>query len=294
MTTAPLLTLFLLVPGAAAGKTDTYPRPELLMEPAELAKPEVARKYRILDARSKKAYEAGHIPGAVWIDHDTWSKAFAAGQDPSDWIPRIMKLGIGDRTPVVVYDDDRGNRAARMWWILKYWGVSDARLLNGQWKTWKAEGRPVSKEATPPTPLRFTGVTRESKRLTTKKQLLKALPGSTLQIIDARSEGEFCGTTKLAKRGGSIPGARHLEWTDTLDPKTQRFKSAPELRQLFRQAGIDPKRPSVTYCQSGGRAAVMAFVLELMGAHDVRNYYRSWAEWGNAQDTPVARPKENK
>ena len=87
-----------------------------------------------------------------------------------------------------------------------------------------------------------------------------------------------------------MPGAKHLEWSDTLDKKTGRFKTAAELRRLFRDAGIDPSRPAVTYCQSGGRASVTAFALELMGAKHVGNYYKSWSEWGNADDTPVAKP----
>jgi thiosulfate/3-mercaptopyruvate sulfurtransferase len=97
--------------------------------------------------------------------------------------------------------------------------------------------------------------------------------------------------TKLAKRGGAIPGAKHLEWSDLLDKKTQRFKSPAALSRLFKQAGIDPKKPAVTYCQSGGRASVMAFALELMGAKGVQNYYPGWAEWGNAADTPVEKGK---
>src|SRR5262249_28305975 len=106
-----------------------------------------------------------------------------------------------------------------------------------------------------------------------------------------RSEAEHCGTTKLAKRGGAIPGSLHLEWSDTLDPKTRKFKSAPELAKLFKDAGIDVNRPAITYCQSGGRAAVMAVTLELMGARGVGNYYGSWWEWGNAGDTPVEQKK---
>src|SRR5262249_32147583 len=112
--------------------------------------------------------------------------------------------------------------------------------------------------------------------------------------IDARSEGEYCGETKNAKRGGAIPGAVHLEWSDLIDKKTQKFKSPEELTKLFKDAGIDLKRPTVTYCQSGGRAAVMAFGLELMGARNVRNYYRSWSEWGNDENTPIVKPPSKK
>jgi thiosulfate/3-mercaptopyruvate sulfurtransferase len=191
-----------------------------------------------------------------------------------------------------VYDNHLGNRAARIWWILKYWGVKEARLLNGEWQGWQAIGGTVTGAAPSVKARPFSATAAEKWRLATRGQLLAALPKSALQIIDARSEGEFCGTANTAKHNGAIPGSRHLEWSDTLDKRTQRFKSPAQLRELFRQAGINPDRPSVTYCQSGGRAAVMAFVLELMGGRDVRNYYRSWAEWGNAEDTPIARPSD--
>src|SRR5438034_11780204 len=104
------------------------------------------------------------------------------------------------------------------------------------------------------------------------------------QIIDARSRGEYCGDEMFAKRGGAIPGALHLEWLQLLD-KSQRFKTPEELAGLFKTHGVVLDRPTITYCQSGGRAAVMAFALEWMGAKRVRNYYKSWAEWGNADDT---------
>jgi len=89
-------------------------------------------------------------------------------------------------------------------------------------------------------------------------------------------------------------GAKHLEWSDLLDKDTQRFKPADELRKLFKEAGIDLYEPTATHCQSGGRASVMAFGLELMGAKDVSNYYKSWAEWGNADDTLIVTSKGKK
>jgi thiosulfate/3-mercaptopyruvate sulfurtransferase len=283
------LLVLLLIPGGDP-KADAYARPELLLEPVELARAEVAGKFRILDARPRKEFEAGHIRAAVWVDHDAWSKAFAAGQDAAAWAKRLADVGIGKA--VVIYDDQRNNRAARIWWILKYWGIKDVRLLNGGWQGWTNAGHSVSRNDYM-YPKRVQALEApERQRLVSKKQLLDSLPKAKVQIIDTRSEGEFCGTTEKARRNGAIPGARHLEWSDTLDKKSQRFKTAAELKQLFRQAGIDPQRPSATYCQSGGRAAVMAFVLELMGARDVGNYYRSWAEWGNDDNTPITRPKE--
>src|SRR5262249_31464627 len=136
-------------------------------------------------------------------------------------------------------------------------------------------------------------LTRDPARLATREQLLGELKaGRPGQIVDTRSEAEFCGKAGKARRTGAIPGARHLEWSDTLDPKTRRFRSAAELTRRFRGAGIDLDRPATTYCQSGGRAAVMAFVIELMSGRPARNYYRSWAEWGNDPDTPIVKPKK--
>ncbi len=271
-----------------------YPRPELLVEPAELADPQAAKEFILLDARPQTEYAQEHAPGARWVDHAAWSKSFGEGQDAGGWSRRIGELGINAKSRVVVYDDNAAKDAARIWWILRYWGVDDVRLLNGGWKAWKAQGLPTSAQPESPQPVTFQATPR-SERLATKNEILDLLRGRQLQIVDARSEGEFCGTEPLGnKRGGAIPGAKHLEWSDLLDPKTHRFKSAQELRRLFEQAGIDLNRPTASHCQSGGRASVMAFGLELMGAEDVRNYYRGWSEWGNADDTPIepGKPRE--
>jgi thiosulfate/3-mercaptopyruvate sulfurtransferase len=289
------LTVVLVIPAADGAKKDAYPRADLLMEPAELAKPEVLKKFRILDARPKEEYEAGHLPGAVWVDHAAWSKGFAADSDKRQWEGRLRALGIALDNKVVVYDDSLSKDAARIWWIARYAGAKDVRLLNGGWKGWVAAGNEVSTKA--PIIVKVEGgprvVSNPKQRLATKEDVLHELDRRNgAYIVDARSTGEYCGTTKTAKRNGSIPGANHLEWSDLLDKKTHRFKSAAELRKLFREARIELTVPCITYCQSGGRASVMAFALELMGARDVRNYYGSWAEWGNAEDTPVVQPNE--
>jgi thiosulfate/3-mercaptopyruvate sulfurtransferase len=266
----------------------TYPQPNLLVGPTELAKPEFANKFVILDARDRTKYEQSHIPNARWVDAATWAKAFGNGDDAKGWSQRIAELGTGKNSKIVVYDDSMSKDAARIWWILRYWGLNDVRLLNGGWASWTKNSLPVQKESPPSPTLTNFEAQAVSKRLATKQSLLDSLKKQNLQIVDARSEGEFCGTDRFTnKRAGAIPGAKHLEWSDLLDKDTQRFKSADELRRLFKDVGIDLYEPIATHCQSGGRASVMAFGLELMGAKDVRNYYKSWAEWGNADDTPI-------
>jgi thiosulfate/3-mercaptopyruvate sulfurtransferase len=267
-----------------------YPRGELLVEAADLRKADVARGFVILDTRGKGSYLEGHIPGAMWLDQVTWTRAFKDGKDRDAWAKRIGELGIDGRKPVVIYGIGRSQHPARMWWILRYWGVPDVRLLNGGWPSWVKAAGESEKESNRPRALEFMPMPRH-KQLATKTDLVAALKDQPPQIVDARSLNEYCGLAETARRNGAIPGAVHLEWSDTLD-KDGRFKSAEELTRLFKAAGIDPKKPAVTYCQSGGRASVVAFTLELMGGEDVRNYYRSWAEWGNDKDTPIVKPQK--
>ena len=279
--------VILLTVGMVPALADGYPNAGLLIEAADLARPETALRFRILDARPRDKYLRGHIPGAVWVDHDTWSKAFRAGPDATVWSKHMGALGIDSDTPVAVYDDKSANESARIWWILRYWGVKDVRLLNGGWTAW--QGRAVSKEETKAAP-RVIKLTSQPKRLASKTLLLHLLQDKQNQIIDTRSDKEFRGDAKTAKRNGTIPAAKHLEWKQVIDARTQKFKSPEELAKLFQDAGIHLDRPAVTFCQSGGRASVMAFAMELMGAKEVRNYYRSWMEWGNEVDTPVVKP----
>jgi thiosulfate/3-mercaptopyruvate sulfurtransferase len=276
----------------AADQPAAYARADLLVEPADLAH---AKNLRILDARGKGKYVDGHVPGAVWIDATTWARAFGEGEDQAGWEKRIGALGITTETPVAIYDDSQSKDAARMWWILRFWGVKDVRLVNGGWRGYVASGGPVEKGEITPAAVATTLSPRRD-RLATKVQLkdMVRAGGASSQIVDTRSAGEYCGTEQTAKRNGAIPGSAHLEWSDTLDPKTGRFKSAEELTRLFREAGVDAHKPAVTYCQSGGRASVLAFVLELMGGTEVRNYYKSWADWGNDPETPVVKPEPKK
>ncbi len=277
--------------GSAIRAEEAYPRTDLLVEPAQLAKPQQANGFVILDARDEASFSDEHVPGARWVDHSQWAEAFGDGQDAAAWSKRIGALGIDSNSKVVVYDDNHSKDAARLWWILRYWGVEDVRLLNGGWVAWQAGDHPVEKTVSAPTEVAFTAVAAPE-RLATKDGLLESLAAASLQIVDSRSEAEFCGTGPLKNsRAGAVPGAKHLEWIDLIEQDTHRFKSPDDLRQLFNDAGINLDRPTATYCQSGGRASVMSYALELMGAKDVRNYYKSWSEWGNDEDTPIVIPK---
>jgi thiosulfate/3-mercaptopyruvate sulfurtransferase len=293
MRTVFSLTATLILPLTLLAGAKGYPRGELLAEPAELAQPAVAKDYIVLDSRPREAFEAGHIPGARWVDHNTWAKAFGDGSDATGWGQRIGALGIGPKSKVVVYDE-AANKSARIWWILRYCGLDHVRLLNGGWTAWKTGKFPTASGAAPPVePVAMTARPRAA-LLVNKGQVKQALQDNLFRIVDARTEAENAGRQKQAKKAGAIPGAKHLDWEDLLDEQTKRFKPADELSALFRSADIVLDEPTACYCQSGGRSSVMVFAMELMGAKDVRNYYGSWSEWGNADDTPVELGKPKK
>jgi thiosulfate/3-mercaptopyruvate sulfurtransferase len=266
-----------------------YPHPNLLVEAAALVKPADAAKFRLLDVRGKAKYLDGHVPGAVLAEFGPWSKALTAGKaDAAFWKKELAAVGVSPNKPTVIYSDDIRDEA-RVWWMLKYAGVADVRVLNGGWAAYLAAGGPQDKTLVEAKAEPHDWQPAQT-RIATKAEMLGFVKDGKVGIIDTRTKEEHRGEANTAKKNGHVPGAVHLEWVELLDPMTKQFRPAPELAKLMQDRKINLENECATYCQSGGRAAVVAFGLELMGAKKVRNYYRSWTEWGNADDTPVLRP----
>ncbi|GIW88338.1 MAG: sulfurtransferase [Isosphaeraceae bacterium] len=250
---------------------------------AHLGKPGL----RILDARPKEAYQAGHLPGAVWVDVAAAEKLAAtpAGlKDAEAWAAWAAPLGIGPETEVVVYDDQRQLAAARIWWLLTYLGVERAGLVDGGYTLWASQGLPVAMEATVVEPRPFQ-VRFQSQRLAERGEVLAALGKPGVQVLDARSPAEYAGVDRRSKRSGHIPSACNLEWKNLVGDDG-RFVPLDQARDLLGAARLQPGGTVITHCQGGGRASVAAFVLERLG-YAARNYYASWGDWGNAEDTPI-------
>jgi thiosulfate/3-mercaptopyruvate sulfurtransferase len=276
--------LFLAVHLTAADPE--YPRANLLIEADKLTPAD----FHIVDVRAKARFDEGHVPDARHADLGPWSKAILADKaGAAFWRTELVKAGVTPRKPTVVYADDVRD-AARAWWMLKYAGVPDVRLLNGGWKAYTSAKLPVQKDSAGAAVAPHDWKP-DPTRLADKKHVLEQLKAGVI-CVDARTTAEFTGEKKMAKKGGHIPGAIHLEWVELLDPKTDKFLPPKELIKLVHDKRIDLDKPAVTYCQSGGRAAVVAFGLELAGGKNVRNYYPSWGEWGNADDTPVEVKKQ--
>jgi thiosulfate/3-mercaptopyruvate sulfurtransferase len=272
-----------------------YANAQLLITPAELSSL-IERgggdRPLVLDMRPPDAYTAGQIPGAVHLD--LWGFSLI-DTDPAPlksfmWmIEHVLALhGVDGRTPIVVYDEQSGVRAARAFWFLEYFGHPSVRMLDGGFGAWTKADLPVTRDAAPAPATDWTGV-REARTVATWKDVKAALNTPGTVILDTRSDGEYCGTTVRARRGGAIPGAVHVEWTRNLTSDGD-FKPAADLRRMYDEAGVTPDRDVITYCQGGYRAAHSYLALRLLGYPKVRNYVGSWKEWGDREDLPIEVP----
>jgi thiosulfate/3-mercaptopyruvate sulfurtransferase len=273
-----------------------YTNSALLIAPHELASMiggDAVSRPLLLDLRPPEAYTAGHIPGAIHLD--LWGVSLtdtdAAPLKAFMWmIEHVLAVhGVTAAAPVVVYDEQSGIRAARAFWFLEYLGHPSVRVLDGGFGAWQRASLPVTRDAAPPPASEWTG-TRDARTLATWREVLEAIPREDAVIVDARTDGEYCGATVRAKRGGAVPGAVHIEWTRNLTPQGE-FKPAAELRKMYEEAGVTPDREVITYCQGGYRAAHTYLALRLLGYPRVRNYVGSWKEWGDREDLPIETPQ---
>ncbi len=274
-----------------------YDNPQLLVSAAELhqlLQGGAGTTPLVLDLRPPDAYAAGHIPGAIHLD--LWGVSLIdTNPEPLNafmWmIEHVLAIhGVEAATPVVVYDEQSGIRAARAFWFLEYFGHPSVRLLDGGFGAWTKRGLPVTRDAGPAPQSSWTG-TRESSTLATWRDVRSAIGRNDIVLLDTRSDGEYCGTTVRARRGGAIPGAKHIEWTRNLTADGE-FKPADELTAMYRQAGITPEKEVIAYCQGGYRAAHSYVALRLIGYPRVRSYVGSWKEWGDREDLPIETPQK--
>jgi thiosulfate/3-mercaptopyruvate sulfurtransferase len=271
-------------------------QPELLITPHELSGILGSNGTHplLLDVRPAEHFAVGHLPEAVHLD--LWGFSLNNTDDAPLgsflWmIEHVLALrGVTFDRLIVVYGENSDMRAARVFWFLEYFGHRNVRVLDGGVDAWLAAGLALTTGVSIPAPSSWTGHPQRDV-LATWRDVRERLGREDAAILDTRSDGEYLGTTVRARRGGAVPGAIHLEWTQNLTSDGT-FKPAAELRAMYEAAGVTPDREVVAYCQGGYRAAHTYLALRLAGYPAVRNYLGSWKEWGDRDDLPVASPRQ--
>jgi len=279
---------------------ETYVHPEVLVETQWVADNLKDPKIRLVEVDvDTAAYGEGHIPGAVgwnWkSDLEETLERDIAHQATLDKL--LSRSGIANDTTVILYGDNNNWFATYAFWLLKYYGHADARLMNGGRVKWIAEGRPMTKE-TPKHPAMTYKTQGPDKSIrVVREEVIASVRKAGLGLVDVRSPKEFSGEILApenlpqegAQRGGHIPGAANIPWSQAVR-EDGTFKSAEDLKQLYQGKGIVPDKEIIAYCRIGERSSHTWFVLKyLLGYPKVLNYDGSWTEYGSLVHVPIER-----
>ncbi len=241
------------------------------------------------------AYEGGHIPGAVRID---WRTEL---QDPvrRDFVDKtgfeklMSAKGISNDDLVILYGGNNNWFAAYAYWYFKLYGHDNVKLLDGGRKKWELDGRELVTGEVDRERTSYTAAEQDHTLRAFRDEVVDAI--NTKNLVDVRSPDEFSGKLlapahlpqETAQRAGHIPSAVNVPWSKAAN-EDGTFKSAEELEQLYKDAGLDTSKPTIAYCRIGERSSHTWFALhELIGLSDVKNYDGSWTEYGSLVGVPV-------
>ena len=244
-----------------------------------------------------KAYEAGHIPGAVGFNWQTQLqdqvRRDIIGQEAFEKL--VGGAGVSAKDTVILYGDNNNWFAAYGFWLFKIYGHKDVRLMNGGRVKWLNEkDKPMTTDVPKPAPSAYKVTETHLELRAMLPQVFEAQKGAW-NLVDVRSPDEFTGKviappgmSETAQRGGHIPGAKSIPWSSAVAPDGT-FKSADELTAIyFDQKGVDAKKDTIAYCRIGERSSHTWFVLKyLLGLNNVKNYDGSWTEYGNVVAAPI-------
>jgi thiosulfate/3-mercaptopyruvate sulfurtransferase len=251
---------------------------------------------RVIDFRwslrgpGREAYEQGHIPGAVFVDLEDVTGVEGGGRHPlptgTQLADEMRKAGVDTDTRVVVYDDAGGSIAARLWFLLRWFGHDAQAVLDGGIQAW---GEPLDRAVPLVPPGNFGWHEPDRSRVLDFDAVLR-LAG--VPVIDARAGERYRGEREpIDPKAGHVPGALNAPWMENLGPDG-RFKSPAELRKQFEALGVDSEQVgAVVYCGSGVNACHDLLALELAGFALPRLYAGSWSDW-SSRDAPVATGKD--
>lgn len=255
------------------------------------------RWYLLDPTKGEVNYADGHIPYAIYLSVDRHLAApplpdARTGRHPlhtpEAFADTMAAAGISAHTHVIAYDDAGGMNAARVWWLLRYFGHDRASLLDGGINRWLAEGRPLATDV--PVFPRGEFVARPNPNLiVTKPEMIAATRDPRALILDTRAPERYEGKVEpVDARAGHIPGARCAPGSGNLrasdDP---RFRGPAALRARFDALGANGADRIIAYCGSGINAAQNVFALYLAGYDRALLYPGSFSEWSRDPDLPV-------
>lgn len=280
-----------------------YAHPEVLVSTQWVADHLDDPNVRILESDEDiMLYELGHIPGAMKLDWETQMQQPVVRDfvDKTGFEQLASERGINRDTTVVFYGDKNNWYATYGFWLFKYYGHDDVRVMDGGRSKWEEEGRPFTREIPQVEPREYIAEEPDGSIRAFREDVLHHLRTQDPAIVDVRSNPEYTGELlhaigypqEGAMRAGHVRGAVNVPWgTAANDDGT--FKPAEELRQLYAERGITGDRSIIAYCRIGERSSHTWFVLKyLLGYDDVRNYDGSWTEWGSLVGVPNATGNE--
>jgi len=251
---------------------------------------------RVLEASTAKdaTYDAAHIPGAAWIDAHgnllrNGDESSGAILTPEQFAALMSRLGVTPRTTVVWYGDRHSSYAIRGFWTLDYYQhAGGCYVLEGGRERWIAERRPLTADVPSVAPASYPVPPRRNLASEASwQEVLAAINAPDRVVLDVRAREEYDGQLVRAKRGGHVPGAAHIEWTDAAAGDNM-LRPAADLRAMYEAHGVTPDKEIIAHCQLGIRAVHTWFVLKhVLGYPNVKNYDGSWQEWGNRDDLPI-------
>lgn len=278
-----------------------YAHPEVLVETDWAAQNLADPGLRFVEVDvDTTAYDSGHLPGAVG-----WNWQLELQDHPRrDIVTQgafealLSRSGISPDTTVILYGDNNNWFAANAFWLLKYYGHENVRLMNGGRKKWVDEGRRLTQEVQhyPPTNYKVQKLNQDLRAL--RDDVLRGLGQPGRGLVDVRSPKEYSGELLApetapqegSQRGGHIPGAANVPWSQAVQ-ENGTFKPAEELQVLYQGKGLRPEQEVIAYCRIGERSSHTWFVIKyLLGYPKVRNYDGSWTEWGSLIGAPIEKP----
>jgi len=267
---------------AASTRTDMLVSSDWLA--ARLADPNIVILHV---SANRKAYDAGHIPGARFVaqpDIAITRDGIPNELPDTETLVKVFEAaGVSDNQRVIVYSDASVLPATRTYFTLDYLGHGDkTALLDGGLAKWRGEGRTLTTEVPAVAPGHFTAQIQPNvlTRMDQVKQVSSKQAGTSELLLDARPKTDYSG-----EKGGHIPTALNVYWMEGVSRENQALKPEPELRKLYEAAGITPDHKVVTYCHSGMQASQAYFTLKYLG-YDVSMYDGSMSEW-QAKGAPV-------